>query len=352
MEEKFMENREKMFMPEIGDDDKDLFFLKTDRIKLRKDKDNNNSFSDNNNHKDVKLKIDIAKEINNENIEQNIEMEKAKDINNSPLRFASINIQDQHPYKSILKKTTNINQSPTNVKVFNENDQYFKDQGKTPDININNKKYGKKLSSKLISFRLNLDPKGQKNKYVIMQNGKNKFEKPIKLQSLKNNNNYLLNKSKNSNDNNPLNKDTMSSNNHDIFETINSKSKLSKNVEKLKKYSSMERLERNVKGLNHIKISNSMEAKKNLDGENTDKKKMIYKTVKIKDEYKEMDNKLSNYLFTAKQNVFPPTRLTKASLTTTKKGKTGRSNSIDNHRLIQPKKLFQNNNYILPPIRK
>ena len=352
MEEKFLENREKMFMPEIGDDDKDLFFLKTDRIKLRKDKGNNNSFSDNNNHKDVKLKIDIAKEINNESIEQNIEMEKAKDINNSPLRFASINIQDQHPYKSILKKTTNINQSPTNVKVFNENDQYFKDQGKTPDININNKKYGKKLSSKLISFRLNLDPKGQKNKYVIMQNGKNKFEKPIKLQSLKNNNNYLLNKSKNSNDNNPLNKDTMSSNNHDIFETINSKSKLSKNVEKLKKYSSMERLERNVKGLNHIKISNSMEAKKNLDGENTDKKKMIYKTVKIKDEYKEMDNRLSNYLFTAKQNVFPPTRLTKASLTTTKKGKTGRSNSIDNHRLIQPKKLFQNNNYILPPIRK
>jgi len=357
MEEKFMENREKMFMPEIGDDDKDLFFLKTDRIKLRKDEDkekdkNNNNNDNNNNRRDVKLKIDIAKEINNENIEQNIEIEKEKDLNNSPPRFASISIQHQHPYKSILKKTTNINQSPTNVKAFNENEQYFKEQGKTPDININNKKYGKKLSSKLISFRLNLDPKGQKNKYVIMQNGKNKFEKPIKLQSLKNNNNFLLNKSKNINDNPWINKDTIPINNHDIFETINSKSKLNKNVEKLKKYSSMERIERNIKGLNHIKVSNSMEAKKNLEVENTDKKKMIYKSVKMKDEYKEMDNRLSIHLFTAKQNAFPHTKLSKASLTTTKKGKTGRSNSIDNHRLIQPKKLFQNNNYILPPIRK
>ena len=357
MEEKYMENREKMFMREIGDDDKDFFFLKTDRIKLRKDEDkekdkNNYNDNNNNNRRDVKLKIDIAKEINNENIEQNIEIEKEKDLNNSPPRFASMNVQHQHPYKSILKKTTNINQSPTNVKAFNENEQYFKEQGKTPDININNKKYGKKLSSKLISFRLNLDPKGQKNKYVIMQNGKNKFEKPIKLQSLKNNNNFLLNKSKNINDNPWINKDTIPINNHDIFETINSKSKLNKNVEKLKKYSSMERIERNIKGLNHIKVSNSMEAKKNLEVENTDKKKMIYKSVKMKDEYKEMDNRLSIHLFTAKQNAFPHTKLSKASLTTTKKGKTGRSNSIDNHRLIQPKKLFQNNNYILPPIRK
>ena len=71
------------------------------------------------------------------------------------------------------------------MKEFNENDQSFKEQGKTPDINLNNK-YGKKFSSKLISFRLSLEPKGRKDKYIMMKNGKNKLEKPIKLQSLKN----------------------------------------------------------------------------------------------------------------------------------------------------------------------
>ena len=362
LEEKFMENKEKMFMPEIGDDDKDLYFLKTDRIKLRKDGDKNNNkgknYVDKNENniisRDINLKIDIAKEINNESIEQNIEMEKDKNLNNSPPRFASINSHHQISYKSILKKNSNVNQSPNNAEVYNENDQYFKELGKTPDINTNNKKYGKKLSSKLISFKLNIEPKAQKSNYIIMQNGKNKFEKPIKLQSLKNNNNnYLLNKSKSSNDNNILtNKDIPPSNNHNIFETINSKSKLNKNAEKLKKYSSMEKIERNIKGMKQLKVSNSMESKKNFEVENTDKKKMIYKSVKIKDEYKDMENKLNIHLYTAKQNIFPQARLTKASLTSTKKVKTGRSNSIDNHRLIQPKKLFQNNNYILPPIRK
>ena len=359
LEEKFLENKEKMFRPEIGDDDKDLFFLKTDRIKLRKDRDKNNRKSvdkneNNNIRRDKNLKIDISKEIDNESIEQNTEVEKGKDLNNSPPRFASVNSHEELPYKSILKKTSNVYQSPNNVNVFNENEQCFNEQGKTPDINPNNKNYGKKLSSKLISFRLNLDPKGHRNKYVIMQNGKNKFEKPIKLQSLKNNNNYLLNKSKNSsNDNNTLtNKDVNASGNPNIFETINNKSKLNKNVEKLKKYSSMERIERNIKGAKQLKVSSSMEAKKNLEIEKTEKKKMIFKSVSIKDEYKDMDNKLNIHLSTAKQNIFPQTKLSKAYLTSSKKVKTGRSNSIDNHRLIQPKKLFQNSNYILPPIKK
>ena len=364
MEEKYLEKREKMFSNEMGIDDKDLFFLKTDRIKLERDKkekekENKNNIAkninENNGHKDINLKIDIAKEINNEHVEQNIEIEKGKDLNNSPERFASINIQHQIPYKSILKKANNFNRSPTNLKAFNEND-HFRDQGKTPDINLNSKKYGKKLSSKLISFRLNLEPKQQnKNKYVIIQNGKNQFEKPIKLQSLKNNNNYSLNKSKNST-NTLTNKDFLNNNNnnnHSIFTTINSKSKINKNMEKLKKYSSTERIERNIKGTKILKVSNSMEAKKNLEYENTEKKKMIYKSVKIKDEYKDMDNKLSGNIFSTKYNFIPQARLTKTSFTTIKKSKTGRSNSIDNAKFIQPKKLFHNtNNNFLPPIRK
>ena len=356
MEEKYMENREKMFMRNIGDDDKDLFFLKTDRIKLNrerqeKEKDILNKNINININKNVKLKIDIVKEINNEHIEQKVEVEKEKDLNNSPGRFASINIQHQIPYKSILKKNTNYNQSPINSKGFNEKDSCFKEQGKTPDINSNNKKYGKKLSSKLISFRLNLEPKAHnKSKFVIMQNAKNKFEKPIKLQSLKNNNIILLNKSKNSS--NTLGDKEIVNNNHSIFETINSKAKLNKNIEKLKKYSSMERLERNIKGIKQLKPSNSIEAKKNLDNERTERKKMIYKSTIIKDEYKDNDNK-SNANSYIKQNLPSQTRLARASLTTIKKSKTGRSNSIDNTRYIQPKKLFQNNtNYILPPIKK
>ena len=101
----------------------------------------------------------------------------------------------------------------------------------------------KKLSSKLISFRLSMDQKHQKNKYIIIQNGKDKLEKPIKLQSLKNTSNFLLNKAKNNKT--LITKDILVNNNHSIFETINSKSKLTKNVEKLKKYSSMEKIERN-----------------------------------------------------------------------------------------------------------
>ena len=365
MEEKFLEKREKMFDPKIGNDDREIYFLQTHRIKLKKEKDKekmdnkiiNTNIDNNNAYKDIRLKIDIAKEINNENSDQNFEIENDKDLNNSPKRFASINIQNNIPYKSILKKTSNYNDSPTNIKEFNHNDHIFKEEGKTPDINLNNKKYGKKLSSKLISFRLNLEPKNHnKGKYIIIQNGKNKFEKPIKLQSLKNNNNYILNKSKHNTLNNK-DKDNINNNNninnHNIFEAINNKAKLTKNIEKLKKYSSMERIERNIKGIKQLKVSNSIDVKKNIEFENTEKKKMIFKSMKIKDEYKNMDNKLSANFHSNQHNIIPKTRLTKTSFTTIKKSKTGRSNSIDNTKLIQPKKLFQNaNNYILPPIRK
>ena len=42
-------------------------------------------------------------------------MEKAKDINNSPLRFASINIQDQHPYKSVIQTLSNLKNLITEI---------------------------------------------------------------------------------------------------------------------------------------------------------------------------------------------------------------------------------------------
>jgi len=344
MNEKYLEEREKMFIPEnTVSDDNCFMFLKTYRIKLgqnKKDKENKNGY------KDVNLKINIDKEINNENAEQNNELEKGKDLINSSPILESEEVQNQPVYKSILKKTTINNQSPTNHKYINEDEHNLKDSGKTPDINYNNKKYGKKLSTKLISFRLNNELKHQKSKYVLVQNGKNKFEKPIKLQSLKNNNNFLLNKGKKSNT--LANKDLLN-NNHNIFETISTKMSLSKNIEKLKKYSSMEKIERNYKGAKHMKVSSSIEAKKNIDLENTDKK-IIYKSMKIKDEYKDLDDKIN--IYSVKHNVIPQVKLARSSLTSTRKSKTGRSNSIDNSKLIQPKRLFQNNNYFLPPIKK
>ena len=110
----------------------------------------------------------------------------------------------------------------------------------------------------------------------------------------------------------------------------------------------MEKIERNYKGAKHLKVSNSIEAKKNIDIDNTDKK-IIYKSMKIKDEYKNLDDKINMY--SAKHNVIPQVKLARSTLTSTRKSKNGRSNSIDNSRFIQPKKLFQNN-YFLPPIKK
>ena len=114
----------------------------------------------------------------------------------------------------------------------------------------------------------------------------------------------------------------------------------------------MEKLERNIKGIANLKISGSVEAKNNFEIANTEKKKMIYKPVKMRDEYKAIDNKINIPLFTAKPKHISQPKIVKTSLTSTKKGRSKRSNSIDNHRLIQPKKLFHNNHYILPPIRK
>jgi hypothetical protein len=345
LEEKYMEEREKMFSPEYKNDN-DFIFLKIVKAEILKNQKENNE-NGGLGFKDKNLKITISKEINNEQDENTITQDKQ--LNNSPQRFVSISIQRKPPYKTIIKNSVNINRSPTNV---NLNDQSFKEQGKTPDINWTNKKYGKKLSSKLISFRLSMDQKHQKNKYVIIQNGKDKLEKPIKLQSLKNTSNFLLNKAKNNKT--LITKDILVNNNHSIFETINSKSKLTKNVEKLKKYSSMEKIERNYKGLKHLKGSNSFEGKKNIDLENNDNKKLIYKSVKIKDEFKDLDEKLNMDLLTVKQKGLNQAKLSKSSLTSAKKTRTGRSISINDSRIIRPKKLFQNNNsnYILPPIKK
>ena len=112
-------------------------------------------------------------------------------------------------------------------------------------------------------------------------------------------------------------------------------------------------MERNINGIANLKISGSVEAKKNLDIKNTEKKKMIFKSEKLRDEYKDIDNTINIPLFTAKPKQISQTKIVKTSLTSIKKGRSKRSNSIDNHRLIQPKKLFNNNNnYILPSIRK
>ena len=345
-EEKYLEIKDKMFSNEYKDD-KDFIFLNIIKLDIFKNQKENKD--KNNKLKDKNLKINVTKENNNENNIENIKKEKdLKDLNNnSPQKFASINANHKLPYKAMLKNS--VNHSPVGI---HQNDQSFKEQGKTPDINWTNKKYGKKLSSKLISFRLSMDQKHQKNKYVIIQNGKDKLEKPIKLQSLKNTSNFLLNKAKNNKT--LITKDILVNNNHSIFETINSKSKLTKNVEKLKKYSSMEKIERNYKGLKHLKGSNSFEGKKNIDLENNDNKKLIYKSVKIKDEFKDLDEKLNMDLLTVKQKGLNQAKLSKSSLTSAKKTRTGRSNSINDSRIIRPKKLFQNNNsnYILPPIKK
>ena len=59
--------------------------------------------------------------MNNENFEKNSEIEKGNNLNNSRPRFSSINIQHKLPYKALMKKTSNNNQSPINVKSFNDN---------------------------------------------------------------------------------------------------------------------------------------------------------------------------------------------------------------------------------------
>ena len=343
VEEKYTEERKKMFLIDNKDDDKDYIKFQKVRIKFEKFKKEKN--------REKNLKIDIAKEINNENIEENlnIDFEKEKNLfGNSPTRYASINNQYQLPYKSILKKNNiNNNQSPINLRSLNEDPHNFKEQGKTPDINFQNKKYSKKLSSKLISFKLNLEPKREKSKYVMIPNVKNKLDKPIKLQSLKNNNISNFNQGKI--DNILTNKDIT---NHNIFETINNKTKINKNIEKLKKYSSMEKIERNIRGTKILKISNSMEDKSNVESEKNEKKKLIYNSAKHKDEFKNNDNKL-NIQIGNRHSAMTQGKILRSSLTSNKKSKTGRSSSIDSTKLIYPKKLFQNNNnYFLPPIRK
>ena len=181
----------------------------------------------------------------------------------------------------------------------------------------------------------------------MIQNAKNKLDKPIKLQSLKNNNISNFNQGKI--DNILTNKDIT---NHNIFETINNKTKINKNIEKLKKYSSMEKIERNIRGTKILKISNSMEDKSNVESEKNEKKKLIYNSAKHKDEFKNNDNKL-NIQIGNRHSAMTQGKILRSSLTSNKKSKTGRSSSIDSTKLIYPKKLFQNNNnYFLPPIRK
>ena len=364
-EEKFREERENMFLPDHNkNNDKLLYLLNIERIKLRKNKEKD----DNNIKKEVKLKLDIEQEINNENSKQdinyglvNIGYNKEPIIINSPPRYESINVRNSIPHKSILKKSSKkVNRvpSPVNVKQFNENDSDnnidFKELGKTPDININFKKYGKKFSSKLISFKLNAEPKNQKNNYINIQNEKNKYQKPIKLQSIKNNNNYLINKINihpNNNGNNLLNNKDIIGNNQSIFETINNKSKSNRNIEKLKKHASMEKIERNYNGKS-LKVFYSIESKKNLEMDNnTEKKKIFYKSVKMKDDLDNINSKITINMFSSNQKITPKSKIIKASITSVKRQKNGRTFSTDNSLFIKPKNLFHGNS-VLPPIKK
>ena len=133
-----------MFLPEYKNEDSIKIFLNIERKKLEKENDNIIK-------KEVNLKLDIDKEINNESSGQAIHNEKSNEhkehiIINSPQRYESINIKNGNlPHKSILKKSINKTHripSPTNhIKQFNENDpediNCFKELGKTPDINAN-----------------------------------------------------------------------------------------------------------------------------------------------------------------------------------------------------------------------
>ena len=113
MEEKYIEKRDKMFSSEYKDDN-DFLFLKMIKYEILKNQKENKDNSNSNVYKDKNLKINIIKEINNEN---NIEsIKKEKDLNNSPQRYASIHVNNRkQPYKTIIKNSINMNHSPVDI---------------------------------------------------------------------------------------------------------------------------------------------------------------------------------------------------------------------------------------------
>ena len=334
-EQKFKENRENMFLPKFkASKDINLYLLKTYKSKSENKK---NEDSDVNNEKEENLDIYTDKESDSENKDKKYDNDLSK-------QFELTNIQNHFPKKSILKKN-NFNESPTNYKYRKTNNKLLIEQGKSPDISSNYKKYDQKISNKLISFRLSIESKDIEHKNTYKQNLKNNLQKPIKLQSIKNNN-EMINKSK-SFKYLSKNNDSMSGNNKDLENIIVPKnSKSTKNIErpkKDKKVVSTEKIKRNSK-VNEMKLSYSVDVKLNKINENINKNKLNYKPIKIKDEYEEIDSKLNIHLFSTKTKI----GARKSYLASMKKTK---NSSMDKSQFIQPKKLFQNNT-ILPPIQK
>ena len=327
-EEKFKEKRENMFLPRFKTSKEiNKYLLKSKKSKSENKK--NNEIENNNEEK-----------INIEEIYSDKESDwgnKDKENGNENLtlkQFESINVKSRLPKKSILKKS-NMNISPTNLKYNNKNKKLSNEQGKTTVFNNHFKKYDEKLSNKLISFRLSIESKEKE------PTAKVNTQKPIKLKSIRNSN-EIMNKSKSYK---LLSKNSELNDNQKKIDTLfNKNSKSTKNIERIKKdkkLSSTEKVNRNIK--NDIKVSYSMDIKSTKIYD-SNKKKVNYKPINIKDEYDEIDNKFNCNIFSSKSKI----GIKKSTyLTSIKKSK---NSSLDKSQLIPSKKLFQNNS-ILPPIQ-
>ena len=327
-EEKFKEKRENMFLPRFKTSKEiNKYLLKSKKSKSENKK--NNEVENNNEEK-----------INIEEIYSDKESDwgnKDKENGNENLtlkQFESINVKSRLPKKSILKKS-NMNISPTNLKYNNKNKKLSNEQGKTTVFNNHFKKYDEKLSNKLISFRLSIESKEKEPTAKI------NTQKPIKLKSIRNPN-EIMNKSKSYK---LLSKNSELNDNQKKIDTLfNKNSKSTKNIERIKKdkkLSSTEKVNRNIK--NDIKVSYSMDIKSTKIYD-SNKKKVNYKPINIKDEYDEIDNKFNCNIFSSKSKI----GIKKSTyLTSIKKSK---NSSLDKSQLISSKKLFQNNS-ILPPIQ-
>jgi hypothetical protein len=327
-EEKFKEKRENMFLPRFKTSKEiNRYLLKSKKSKSENKK--NNEIENNNEEK-----------INIEEIYSDKESDwgnKDKENGNENLtlkQFESINVKSRLPKKSILKKS-NMNISPTNLKYNNKNKKLSNEQGKTTVFNNHFKKYDEKLSNKLISFRLSIESKEKEPTAKI------NTQKPIKLKSIRNSN-EIMNKSKSYK---LLSKNSELNDNQKKIDTLfNKNSKSTKNIERIKKdkkLSSTEKVNRNIK--NDIKVSYSMDIKSTKIYD-SNKKKVNYKPINIKDEYDEIDNKFNCNIFSSKSKI----GIKKSTyLTSIKKSK---NSSLDKSQLISSKKLFQNNS-ILPPIQ-
>ena len=328
-EKKFKENREIMFLPKSkSSKDINLYLLKMHEGKseCKKSEDYEKEEKE---EKEENLDIYTDKESDSENKDK-------KDDNELVKPFVSANTQSQIPKKSILKKN-NLIESPINLKYKRRKQKLLNEQGKTPDISQNILRSDQKMSNKLISFRLSIESKDIEHKNTFKPNLKNNLQKPIKLQSIKNSNEFI-NKSRTFKFISKKNE----SNQKEMENCLHKNSKSTKNETNDKKLSSCEKVKRNKK-LTELKGSLSVDVKYNKINESKKKGKLNYKPIKIRDEYEDIDSKLNINIFNTKTKNSSK----KNYMTSIKKAKNG---SMDKSHCIQPKKIF-NNNTILPPIQ-